>query len=71
MKNKILSTPGPLTEAAQNTHIFCLNMVYAGACDMTVKALQMLEGAPETTENILDRDYYLEILFMKPLEENV
>ena len=71
MKDKILSAPGPLTTASENTHIFCLNMIYASACDMTVKTLQVLEKSPETTENILDRDYYLEILFMKPLEENV
>ena len=62
---------GPLTRAADNTHLFCLNLIYASACTMTVEAWKMLEKAPKTPQNNLDSDFYLETLFAKPLEENV
>jgi hypothetical protein len=62
---------GPLTEASNNTHLFCLNLIYASACSVTVQAWQMLEKAPKTPQNELDINFYLETLFEKPLEENV
>ena len=62
---------GPLTEASDNTHLFCLNLIYASACSVTVQAWQMLEKAPKTPQNELDINFYLETLFEKPLEENV
>ncbi len=62
---------GPLTEAADNTHLFCLNLIYASACSMTVQAWQLLEKAPKNPQNDLDLQFYLETLFAKPLEENV
>tara|TARA_B100002019_G_C21255427_1_gene593546 strand:+ start:1339 stop:1533 length:195 start_codon:yes stop_codon:yes gene_type:complete len=62
---------GPLTEAADNTHLFCLNLIYASACSMTVQAWQLLEKAPKTPQNDSDLEFYLETLFSKPLEENV
>ena len=62
---------GPLTEASNNTHLFCLNLIYASACSVTVQAWQLLEKAPKTPQNELDINFYLETLFEKPLEENV
>ena len=62
---------GPLTKAADNTHLFCLNLIYASACSMTVQAWQLLEKAPKTPQNESDVKFYLETLFSKPLEENV
>ena len=62
---------GPLTKAADNTHLFCLNLIYASACSVTVQAWQMLEKAPKTPQNESDINFYLETLFAKPLEENV
>jgi len=62
---------GPLTEAIDNTHLFCLNLIYASACSMTVQAWQMLEKAEKTPQNDDDIKFYLETLFSKPLEENV
>jgi len=62
---------GPLTEASNSTQLFCLNLIYASACTMTVQAWQMLEKAPSTPENDDDIKFYLETLFLKPLEENV
>jgi|TARA_R100000479_G_C6358738_1_gene192111 hypothetical protein len=62
---------GPLTKAADNTHLFCLNLIYASACSMTVQAWQALEKAPKTPQNESDVKFYLETLFLKPLEENV
>ena len=62
---------GPLTEASNNTHSFCLNLIYASACTMTVQAWQLLEKAPKTPQNESDCKFYLETLFSKPLEENV
>ena len=62
---------GPLTKAADNTHLFCLNLIYASACSMTVQAWQALEKAPKTPQNESDVKFYLETLFSKPLEENV
>ena len=71
MKNKTLSTPGPLTAASENTHAFCLNMIYSSACNYTVIAWQMLEKAEKTPQTDDDIKFYLETLFSKPLEENV
>ena len=62
---------GPLTEASDNTHLFCLNLIYASACSMTVQAWQLLEKAPKNPQNDDDIKFYLETLFSKPLEENV
>ena len=62
---------GPLTKANENTHAFCLNMIYSSACNYTVLAWQMLEKAPPTPQNEDDIEFYLETLFLKPLEENV
>ena len=62
---------GPLTEASNSTQLFCLNLIYASACTMTVQAWQMLEKAPSTPENDDDISFYLETLFSKPLEVNV
>ena len=71
MKNKLSSSVGPLNRAADNMHAFCLNMIYASACSMTVQAWQMLDKDTATPQNVADRDFYLETLFLKPLEENV
>ena len=62
---------GPLTEAADNTHLFCLNLIYASACSMTVEAWQLMNKAPKTPQNQQDANFYLDTLFSKPLEENV
>lgn len=62
---------GPLTEANNSTQLFCLNLIYASACSMTVQAWQMLEKAPSSPQNDDDIKFYLETLFLKPLEENV
>jgi len=62
---------GPLTKASENTHAFCLNMIYSSACNYTVIAWQMLEKAEKTTQTDDDIKFYLETLFSKPLEENV
>ena len=62
---------GPLTEASNNTHLFCFNLIYASACSVTVQAWQLLEKAPKTPQNESDVKFYLETLFLKPLEENV
>jgi len=71
MKNKTLSTPGPLTAASENMHAFCLNMIYSSACNYTVQAWQLLEKAPASPQNDDDIKFYLETLFSKPLEVNV
>ncbi len=71
MKDKTLSAPGPLTTASENTHTFCLNMIYSSACNYTVIAWQLLEKAPKTPQNDDDIKFYLETLFSKPLEVNV
>jgi len=62
---------GPLTKASENTHAFCLNMIYSSACNYTVIAWQMLEKAEKTPQTDDDIKFYLETLFAKPLEENV
>ena len=62
---------GPLTQASENVHHFCLNLIYATACSMTVEAWQLIEKAPKTDSNKNDAAFYLETLFLKPLEENV
>jgi len=62
---------GPLTKASENTHAFCLNMIYSSACNYTVIAWQMLEKADKTPQTDDDIKFYLETLFSKPLEENV
>jgi len=62
---------GPLTKANENTHAFCLNMIYSSACNYTVIAWQMLEKAEKTPQTDDDIKFYLETLFSKPLEENV
>jgi hypothetical protein len=71
MKYNSSSSVGPLNKAADGLHAFCLNMIYSSACNYTVQAWQLLDKAPETEQNKLDRDFYLETLFLKPLEENV
>ena len=71
MKYNSTASVGPLNKAADGVHAFCLNMIYSSACNFTVQAWQLLEKAPETPQNKLDRDFYLETLFLKPLEENV
>jgi len=62
---------GPLTKASENTHAFCLNMIYSSACNYTVIAWQLLEKADKTPQTDDDIKFYLETLFSKPLEENV
>tara|TARA_R100001015_G_C4426931_1_gene25520 strand:+ start:60 stop:275 length:216 start_codon:yes stop_codon:yes gene_type:complete len=71
MKYNLSSSVGPLNKAADGVHAFCLNMIYASACNYTVQAWQILDKAPATEQNILDKDFYLETLFLKPLEENI
>ena len=71
MKNILSSSVGPLNKAADNMHMFCLNMIYSSACNYTVQAWMLLEKAPKTPQNESDREFYLETLFLKPLEENV
>jgi hypothetical protein len=71
MKYNSSSSVGPLNQAADGVHAFCLNMIYASACSMTVQAWQALDKAPDSPQNTADRDFYLETLFLKPLEENV
>ena len=56
MKNKLSSSVGPLNKAADNMHMFCLNMIYASACSMTVQAWQMLDKETATPQNIADRE---------------
>jgi hypothetical protein len=62
---------GPLTKANENTHAFCLNMIYSSAGSRTVQAWQLLEKAPTAPQNDDDISFYLETLFSKPLEVNV
>jgi len=71
MKYHPSSSVGPLNKAADGVHAFCLNLIYSSACSMTVQAWQSLEKAPQTPQNVADRDFYLDTLFLKPLEENV
>lgn len=71
MKHSSSSSVGPLNRVAENTQAFCLNMIYASACNYTVIAWQLLENAEKTPQTEDDIKFYLETLFSKPLEENV
>ena len=71
MKYNSTASVGPLNQAADGVHAFCLNMIYSSACNYTVQAWMLLEKAPKTPQNESDREFYLETLFLKPLEENV
>lgn len=64
-------TNGPLSKASENSQLFCLNLVYASACSMTVEAWQFMNKGPQTPQNQQDAKFYLDTLFSKPLEENV
>ena len=66
-----LSSSGPLSRTQANMDMFCLNLIYATACNYTVQAYQLLEKAEPTKANQADIKFYLETLFSKPLEENV
>ena len=57
--------------SSRNTQAFCLNLVYSSACTYTVQAYQKMASLPQTPETKDDMKFYLETLFMRPLEENI
>jgi hypothetical protein len=71
MKDKTLSPPGTMELTRKNMDEFCANMLYASACNYTWLAYVAIAKAEPTPNSSADMKFYLETLFMRPLEENI